>query len=447
MHHRSPHRNSSSKNISNKNQTTGNNHHRQKESRRSKAEAAGPTPSLYFKSMPPRDTSTEVAVVPEIDRSATAASNYSPMSPSLEANDHGETDDSGEYSDIEIAPLVSAEEGKRRAGGGSSGPSAAMSNPEWFRFHLKKNGKVLSACFSYSFCSVSMVLVNKSLASSYNHLIKGDLNILLVVFQAIVAVFAVEGCRKMNWVEYPSFNVDTAKQWAPVNIFFCAMLFSGMASLQYNSVPMVTIFKNVSNITTAVGDYYYFGNKPENLVVVAFGIMLSGAVAAAWNDISVSGTGLLWMVCNCLSSSGYVLYMKHATAKVKLSKFGMVFYNNVLCAVFLLPVAGLMGQTTVFATTSAIHTPDYALKNLFAGLVGFFLNFASLNCVSVSGPTTYVTIGSLNKVPVAIIGYWIFDSVISKETWFFIAVSMCGGFLYSFAKLQSSSSPRTTRTK
>merc|ERR1711957_854795 len=78
------------------------------------------------------------------------------------------------------------------------------------------------------------------------------------------------------------------------------------------------------------------------------------------------------------------------------------------------------GQTKIFFTTPAIHTPDYAMKNLFAGMVGFLLNFASLSCVAISGPTTYVTIGSLNKIPVAILGYYIFDSVISQETWFFI---------------------------
>lgn len=275
-------------------------------------------------------------------------------------------------------------------------------------------------------------------ACSYNHYIDGDLNILLVVFQAIVAVVAVETCKHLKWVEYPNFNADTAKQWAPVNIFFCLMLFTGMASLQYNSVPMVTIFKNITNIITTLGDFYFFGSTTENLVVVAFGIMLSGAVAAAWNDIYISWTGLFWMILNCFSTSGYVLYMKFATKNVKLSKFGMVFYNNVLCVCFLLPAAAVMGQLTLFHQTPEIHTADYFTKNMFAGLVGFFLNFASLNCVSVTGPTTYAIVGSLNKIPVAILGYVLFDNVISSETWFFICVSMAGGFLYSYAKIQSS---------
>jgi GDP-mannose transporter len=275
-------------------------------------------------------------------------------------------------------------------------------------------------------------------------MIEGNLNVLLVVFQAIVAVISVELCRKLKWVEYPNLTWDIAKSWAPVNIFFCLMLFTGMASLQTNTVPMVTVFKNVTNILTTGGDYFFFGNQSENLVFVAFGVMLAGAVAAAWNDINITGLGLFWMAANCVSTSGYVLYMKHATQHVKLSKFGMVYVNNVLCVVFLLPAAFLMGEISRFMASPGIHTSDYLFKNIFAGFIGFFLNFASLNCVAATGPTTYAIVGSVNKVPVAFLGYVLFDSIISKETWCYIGVSMCGGFLYSYAKVYSTAKKAVT---
>lgn len=265
------------------------------------------------------------------------------------------------------------------------------------------------------------------------------LNVLLVVFQAIVAVICVEFCRRTSLIEnYPPLTYDIVKSWAPVNLFFCAMLFTGMASLQTNSVPMVTVFKNVTNVLTTFGDYIWFKNPLENLVLAAFGIMLIGAVLAAWKDISVTWIGLFWMSMNCISTSGYVLYMKHATQSIKMTKFGMVFVNNVLCVVFLLPVAYLFGEVSLFLNTPAIHTVDYTIKNLFAGFVGFFLNFASLNCVQITGPTTYAIVGSVNKIPVTILGYFLFDSVITGETWFYICVSLCGGFLYSYAMLPSS---------
>lgn len=297
--------------------------------------------------------------------------------------------------------------------------------------------KSIVASAMYSGCSVGMVLVNKSLASSYNHLISGDLNILLVVFQAVAAVICVEFSKYAGWVDYPSFNIRTARQWAPVNILFCGMLFTGMASLEHNSVPMVTVFKNITNIMTTVGDCIIYGSSVEFLVIAAFGIMLAGAVMAARNDADVTQAGLLWMLANCVCTSGYVLYLKFATKSVKLSKFGMVFYNNVLCSLFLFPASVLNGEFAKFLRTPALHTTDYAVKNAFAGFVGFFLNFASLNCVAQTGPTTYAMIGSLNKVPIAIMGYLIFDNAISEETWTFISISLAGGILYTIAKLRA----------
>lgn len=341
-----------------------------------------------------------------------------------------------EGEDVEMGPLLSPQPGDAVSAPQPTAAETRKSRNESSK-DQQASGHVMTACVMYSFCSVSMVLTNKSLASSYNNLIEGDLNVLLVVFQAITAVICVETCKMLRWVEYPNFNMRTARLWAPVNLLFCCMLFTGMASLQHNSVPMVTIFKNITNVVVTVGDYYCFGTTSESMVVFAFGIMLSGAVAAAWNDLAMSPWGFFWMMANCFATAGYVLYMKFATKNVKLSKFGMVFYNNVLCTLFLLPCAIVMGEVSLFLRTPTLHTTDYMLKNMWAGFVGFFLNFASLNCVQATGPTTYAIVGSLNKVPVTFLGYILFEDLITDQTWFFIMISLCGGFLYSYAKIMS----------
>mmetsp|Transcript_18329 Transcript_18329/g.26328 ORF Transcript_18329/g.26328 Transcript_18329/m.26328 type:complete len:343 (-) Transcript_18329:207-1235(-) len=302
----------------------------------------------------------------------------------------------------------------------------------------RSKNNVVSAMGVYCFSSISMVLANKSLASSYNGLIEGNLNVLLVVFQAIMAVVCVEFCKRLKWVEYPAFSMRTARLWAPVNILFCLMLVTGMGSLQHNSVPMVTIFKNITNMVVTIGDYFMFGNKAGSLVFLAFAIMLSGAVASVMSEESATWVGILFMVANCMITASYILYMKVATKTVKLSKFGMVFYNNILCTLFLLPIAIFRGEVTTFLQTADLHSTDYLSKNIFAGFIGFFLNFASLNFVAAAGPTTYAIVGSVNKVPVAILGYLLFDDVINLQTWFFITLSMCGGFLYSYAKIRAS---------
>jgi len=237
---------------------------------------------------------------------------------------------------------------------------------------------------------------------------------------AVLSVCVTESA----WVD---FDVSSPRS-GPISISFT------LDSL----VLLVTVFKNITNIFIAAGEYYLFGTPVEYMVMLAFGIMLGGAVFAAWNDIYISYIGLLWMLGNCFSTAGYVLYLKFATKTVKLSKFGMVFYNNVLCTLFLLPVASAMGEVRTFLTTKTLHTVDYGIKNFCAGFVGFFLNFASLNCVSITGPTTYAIVGSINKIPTTILGWFLFDAVVTTETWFFIAVSMVGGFVYSYAKIRGS---------
>lgn len=52
-------------------------------------------------------------------------------------------------------------------------------------------------------------------------------------------------------------------------------------------------------------------------------------------------------------------------------------------------------------------------------------------------PLTYVL-----QIPTAIIGYMLFDSAISEQMVRFMAVSMIGGFVYSFAKIKVQWVPR-----
>jgi len=210
-----------------------------------------------------------------------------------------------------------------------------------------------------------------------------------------------------------------------------------MASLQHtNSVPMIWVFKSVATIITAFGDCVIYGAPVELLVIVALIVMLAGAVIAARNEVEVTHVCLFWMLVNCVFTSGYVLYLKYVTKNVRLSKFDMVFYNNVLNSLFLFPVSVMNGEFKTFMSTPVLHSVGYAVKNGLAGFVGFFLNLSSLNCIAQTGPTTYAVIGSLNKVPIALMGYYIFDAKISEETRTFISISLLGGILYIVAKLR-----------
>jgi hypothetical protein len=86
------------------------------------------------------------------------------------ASNSSESDDGDvDLKDVEMAPLVGDGDDapSKSALDSPSGGPANQSCINWLILNMKKQSKVLSACSFYSFCSVSMVLVNKSLASRY----------------------------------------------------------------------------------------------------------------------------------------------------------------------------------------------------------------------------------------------------------------------------------------
>lgn len=290
------------------------------------------------------------------------------------------------------------------------------------------------SCVMYVSCSTIMVLANKWLSST----VKIEAHVSLLLMQNGVATAAVALCKSSGLVNYARFDVRIAKQWIPVNLCFVAMLLTSFVAMRYLSVPMITIFKQLANLVTATGEYYIFGKPVSKGVVLSFVLMIAGAILAAVNDLSFSFLGYCWQAANCVSTSSYVLYLKHATRTVQLSKFGMVFYNNLLSLPMLaiIAIANAEPTTLLEAYRQGLLDARFFAFNALAGTFGMLLNVASVWCVAATSATTYAVVGALNKIPVTIFGFLIFNVIISRDMAIYITMSLCGGFLYSYEKFR-----------
>jgi GDP-mannose transporter len=118
------------------------------------------------------------------------------------------------------------------------------------------------------------------------------------------------------------------------------MIYTGNKALRFLSVPVYTIFKNLSIITTAYGEVLWFGGTISPLTLASFGLMVLSSFVAAWADIqyaisattkdpseaSVSSLGTLnagyaWMFMNVICSSTYLLSIRKFTKKTNFSNW------------------------------------------------------------------------------------------------------------------------------
>jgi GDP-mannose transporter len=188
------------------------------------------------------------------------------------------------------------------------------------------NSQAVWSCSVYSLFSMSMVLVNKMVVTTFGF----KLAFSLLFFQSLVAVgLAVVG-RSLKLITFEDLKSQNLRKWLPINIIFCVMLFTGFKTcvrvvtrvfrvfrslltflavsayrLQYLAVSLVTIFKNLTNIIILAGDWYFFGQTASRGIVLSLLLVLMGAVAAGIEDISFSLIGYFWMALNCLATAGY----------------------------------------------------------------------------------------------------------------------------------------------
>ena len=114
------------------------------------------------------------------------------------------------------------------------------------------------------------------------------------------------------------------------------MIYTSTKALRFLSIPVYTIFKNLTIILIAYGEVLWFGGSVTRMALFSFGLMVLSSVIAAWADIkhaleshghssseatariSTLNAGYIWMMINCLSTAAYILGMRK---RIKLTNF------------------------------------------------------------------------------------------------------------------------------
>ena len=107
------------------------------------------------------------------------------------------------------------------------------------------------------------------------------------------------------------------------------MIYTGAKALQYISVPVYTIFKNLTIIVIAYGEVLWFGGSVTPTILLSFGLIIFSSMVAAWADADAAGRsskasqsfstlqlGYTWMGLNVICQAAFVLGMRKVIKKM-----------------------------------------------------------------------------------------------------------------------------------
>jgi GDP-mannose transporter len=118
----------------------------------------------------------------------------------------------------------------------------------------------------------------------------------------------------------------------------------------------------------------------------------------------------------------------------KMETHSQVFYNNVLSIPFVLLLVILFDEPRKLIVDPAVPSPAFHAVVGLSCIVGFSISYATLWFLSTTTPTTYGLVGSLNKIPVAVIGMALFNAPTTTANLVSIGVGLAAGVLFVRAK-------------
>eukprot|EP01135_Chromosphaera_perkinsii_P006610 Nk52_evm12s554 gene=Nk52_evmTU12s554 len=284
----------------------------------------------------------------------------------------------------------------------------------------------------YSSCSMAMIFSNKSVLSVYNF----RYPMTLLTVQAVISVGCLYAMSFAKIIKMEAFQIDHAIRWAPCSVFFILMLYTSTEAMGRLSVPMVTIFKNLTNIYVTAGDYYLNGNPVTGMIIGSLFLMVFGSILAGMNDLEFNLSGYIWMIGNVIATGSYTLYIKKAKKDLALSEYGMGLYNNVIMVVLCFPIAVFTGDFSQAMEFPQLWDTGFLVMLFMSGAIGAGLGLSVFYIISVTSPTTFSIVGSLNKIPLSIFAIIFFGTPVDLKSGVTIFFGLLSGMSYSYAKIQ-----------
>jgi len=316
---------------------------------------------------------------------------------------------------------------------------------------------------SYCVASILMTVVNKFVVSGRDF----SMNFLLLFIQSTVCVACVTFSKWTGLISFRDFDMVDAKKWFPISFLLVLVIYTGSKSLQFLSIPVYTIFKNLTIILIAYGEVIWFGGRVTGLTLVSFVLMVVSSIIAAWADIAhtlsslssswssidpTSGAttfkpadtvmgnlnaGYAWMLINCLVTAAYVLAMRKRIKVTGFKDWDSMFYNNLL-SIPVLAVFSIIVEDWGSDNLQKNFPPETRNFLLFAiafsGAAAVFISYTTAWCVRTTSSTTYSMVGALNKLPVAASGMIFFGDPVTLGSVSAVSAGFVAGIVYAVAK-------------
>ncbi|KAL4084807.1 hypothetical protein QTP88_027706 [Uroleucon formosanum] len=318
--------------------------------------------------------------------------------------------------------------------------------------------KISTALF-YAAASMLITVVNKSVLTSYGF----PSFQFLAICQMFMTIFVLITAKSLGKLKFPDLNRHTFKDTFPMPLIYLGNMEFGLGGTKELSLPMFTMLRRFSILITMLGEYYLLNIRPKFSVKISVGMMVSGAIIAASNDLGFNLNGYMFVLFNdFLTAANGVFTKKKLNSKKEMGKYGLMYYSSLFMippALILLYFSGDLDKVYrykikyyysvrsniikilfcfVYRFSYWLHTP-FLIQIFISSIMGFILNYSIMLCTQYNSALTTTIIGCLKNIFVTYMGMFIGgDYVYTLNNFIGINISVIGSIFYTYVTFRPS---------
>jgi len=297
---------------------------------------------------------------------------------------------------------------------------------------------ILLSVLSYSFCSGTLLILNKVLTISLPPGLIGCIQFSsTTVIVLVLYMLNVVSLDKSIFRD--PFRSPIVRGYAKYSVLFLIGVYSNMRALAASNVDTVIVFRSSTPLLVCFLDMTFMGRAgPGPRSVLAMALMVVGAAAYVLTDAAFTLDGAsayFWVAVYYFAICCEMIFGKMLTRDLKCELGTSVLLTNVLTLPFMLLVS--LGTSESWNLGPLLESPSYVATLFVSCCVGTGIGFASWWCRSLVSSTSFTVVGIVNKVLTVLLNIALWDKHSSPFGTFSLFLCLGGGVMYQQAPLVS----------
>ncbi|EFP91588.1 uncharacterized protein PGTG_17642 [Puccinia graminis f. sp. tritici CRL 75-36-700-3] len=307
--------------------------------------------------------------------------------------------------------------------------------------------KVAAVIIFYLVAAIVMVFANKWVLRTT------AIPITFLFCQLLLATGLLKLAGLLGFLEIPNLDLKIGQKLLPlISINVIGLVFNTFC-LQYVDASFYQIARGLVLPFTVLASYLFLDSRPSPNILSTVLIVCVGFLWGVQSDhLHTSRIGVALGVLSSITTSVHAIVVKRSLS-VTSSAIELSYYNNLVSAIFLLPLIPLTSEIVTFRALLSTGGQDlhtFLMGALVTGFFGFLISLAGFLSIKITSPVTHMVSSAVRGVLQTILGTVLFGDLISSNRFIGIVVILGGSIAYTAIKDKESRSEKyhlTTRSR